>query len=209
MNINDINSKHFTKANFGGYNAEEVDDYLRDIAIELARLENEKHECDKKIEVLADKVRDYMKDEDVLKEAVLDARKQGKVVIEEAQRNAEEIIAEANRKADQIVGQSKILADSERSNLAKIQREVADFKENLLTLYKAHIASITSMPEPEPMYSEPAMVEEVQEQAPAYEETAEDSAVNQSIAEEQRTQTRLYDAQPEPRYTDLKFGKNN
>ena len=86
INAKEVNSKRFEKAAFG-YKQEDVDDYLRELSIEIAQLIKEKEDCDKKLDVLADKIRDYMKDEDALKDALLGAQRQGHQVVEEAKQN--------------------------------------------------------------------------------------------------------------------------
>ena len=93
INAKEVNSKRFEKAAFG-YKQEDVDDYLRELSIEIAQLIKEKEDCDKKLDVLADKIRDYMKDEDALKDALLGAQRQGHQVVEEAKQKAEKILAE-------------------------------------------------------------------------------------------------------------------
>ena len=62
MNAKDIVTKTFDKAKLGGYKIEEVDEYLRDVSVEYKKLQNENEELEKKLEVLAAKVREYRKD---------------------------------------------------------------------------------------------------------------------------------------------------
>ena len=148
ISLKEINNKKFDKSAFG-YKTDDVDDFLRDMSIEIAQLQKEKDDCEKKIEVLADKVREYMKDEEALKEALLGAQRQGHKVIEESQIIASKIIAEANENGNKIIGQTQIQLENEKILLSKMQKEVSDFKAQLLTLYKNHLDLITSMPEVE------------------------------------------------------------
>ena len=147
ISAKEISNKRFEKSTLGGYKTDEVDQFLRDIAVEISQIQKEKDDCEKKIDVLADKVREYMKDEEVIKEALLGAQRQGHQVIEDSQNIANKIITEANEKADKIIGQTQIQLENEKISLARMQKEVSDFKAKLLTLYKSHLDLITAMPD--------------------------------------------------------------
>ncbi len=146
LTAKDINNKRFEQTR-PGYSPEEVDSFLREISADIAKYQKEKEESEKKIEVLVESVREYKRDEDALKDALIGAQKQGRAVINEAQINANRIIAEANAKADSIVGDTRTLITREKDCLAKMQREVSEFKANLLAMYKSHLESITSIPD--------------------------------------------------------------
>ena len=77
MNAKDIVSKEFDTVKRGGYDAAEVDTFLKDVSIEYKKLQNENEELEKKLEVLAEKIREYRKDEDALRDALLIAKKAG------------------------------------------------------------------------------------------------------------------------------------
>ena len=66
----DVRNKRFEKAAFG-YKQEEIDEFLSQLEAELDEMERERAEANNKIQILADKVREYMKDEDALKDALL------------------------------------------------------------------------------------------------------------------------------------------
>ena len=53
LSVKDINNKRFEQAKTG-YKTEEVDDFLREIASDIARYQREKEEAEKKIEVLVE-----------------------------------------------------------------------------------------------------------------------------------------------------------
>lgn len=199
INAKEISTKRFEKTTIGGYKMEEVDEYLRELALEVAALQKDKDDADKKIDVLADKVRDYMRDEDALKDALLGAQRQGHQVIEDAKMVANKIINEANEQADEILSDTKKQLEIEKKRLAEMQQEVADFKSNLLGLYKEHLDLITSLPEKE--YDDDV--------APAQEEIVADEAeadVSEAEAEVETPFTKPATAEHNP---NLKFGQNN
>ena len=174
----DVRNKRFEKAAFG-YKQEEIDEFFAQLEAELDEMERERAEANNKIQVLADKVREYMRDEDALKDALLGAQKQGHLVIADAQEKADQIMAEAQEKAaaleDEAVRQHAIKMEQNRAEIAKekealieAQRQVADFKKSLFDMYKSHLELISSMPETVDEETE------AEEDAPA--ETAEEVA---------------------------------
>ena len=153
----DVRNKRFEKAAFG-YKQEEIDEFFAELEAELDDMERERNEANGKIQVLADRVREYMRDEDALKDALLGAQKQGHQVINEAKDKAEKIIAEAKAKAaaleDEAVRQHAIAMEKNREEIAKekealieAQQQVADFKKSLFDIYKEHLDLISTVPE--------------------------------------------------------------
>lgn len=96
MNAKDILARRFEKATFNGYKTDDVDEFLREISSEYAQLQKEKNELERKLEVLADKIREYRDDEDALKDALLMAQKQGNQIINEAKTSAEKLKKETD-----------------------------------------------------------------------------------------------------------------
>lgn len=101
MNAKEIMDKKFEKG-FNGYKMDDVDDFLREISIEFSDLQAQNESLEKKLEVLADKIREYRNDEDAIKNALLIAQKESAKVVAAAKEKAEEIISEAEGKATEI-----------------------------------------------------------------------------------------------------------
>lgn len=146
LSVKDINNKRFEQAR-PGYKTEEVDDFLREIAQQIAQYQREKEDAEKKIEVLVESVREYKKDEDALKDALIGAQKQGRAIVSEAQSKATEILADANKRANEIIGSTTVQLEKEKRCLVRMQQEVSDFKANLLSMYKQHLEQITAIPD--------------------------------------------------------------
>ena len=123
LTAKDINNKRFEQTR-PGYKPEEVDDFLREIAAQLTKMQKEREEDEKKIEVLVESVREYKKDEEALKDALIGAQKQSRAVLQEARENADKILAEAHAKADGIIGNTRVQLEKEKHCLAKMQQEV-------------------------------------------------------------------------------------
>jgi cell division initiation protein len=184
LSAKDINNKKFEQTR-PGYKPEEVDDFLRDIALQITQMQKEKEEIEKKIEVLVESVREYKKDEEALKDALIGAQKQGRAVVQEAHENADKIIADAHVKADEIIGNTRVQLEKEKHCLTRMQQEVSEFKANLLAMYRAHLEQITAIPDFEEddeddisVPSAPAASEKPAETAAAAAEKAAEAARN-------------------------------
>ena len=147
LNPNEIASKKFDRMSMGrAYKAEEVDNYLSQLADEVDALLQEKRDLEKKMMVLADKLEEYKGDEESLRAALLGAQKLGGSVVRDAKAKAEQIIDDANAKANLIVENAKKEIERQQSGFVRMQREVATFKSKLQLLYKQHLELISSIP---------------------------------------------------------------
>ena len=157
ITASDIRNKRFEKAAFG-YKQEDIDEFLTDLEKELTDIDSERDEANNKIQILADKVREYMRDEDAVKDALLGAQKQAHHVIADANEKAEQILSEAQQKADALIDeatrQHEIAMEKNRAEVAKerealilAQQQVSDFKKALFDMYKNNLELISSMPE--------------------------------------------------------------
>jgi DivIVA domain-containing protein len=149
MNAKDIAGRKFDKS-FNGYKPDDVDDFLRDVSSEFSQLQKDNRDLEKKLEVLADKIREYRNDEDALKEALLGAQKQGQAAIAEAKEKAKGLVEDAENKADTILADAR--AESEKlkkeadENLRnandeadRVKRESDDKYNKMEAEYKAQV----------------------------------------------------------------------
>lgn len=153
-----------------GYRPEDVDSFLQQVADTIDALTKEKEESRKKLYILAQKIEEYRKDEDNLKTALLNAQRMGENVIHEAKQKAEEIIRKARIGAEDITRQAHEQVQEETLEYQRISAEVAAFKANVLSLYKQHIESLSTLPdyeEEEPAAEEAEQAQPVEADAPA------------------------------------------
>lgn len=111
MNAKDILSRRFEKATFNGYKTDDVDEFLREISSEYSQLQKDKNELERKLEVLADKIREYRDDEDALKDALLLAQKQGNQIVNESKAAAEKLRQETQEACDKQLREAQEKAD--------------------------------------------------------------------------------------------------
>lgn len=220
MTAQDIRDKRFEKAAWG-YRPEDIDEFLGQLEATFQEIDNEREDNNRKIQILADKVREYMKDEEALKDALLGAQKQGHQVIAEANEKAEQILEKAKEEAavllDEATRQHEIAMEKNRAEIAREQealvqarKMVADFKRSLFDMYKSHLEMISAMPEADES-------EDADEAAPADENPAPKAVEETVVTEEAKPDpfatsqfsTRVIRGAYESRFSDLKFGDNN
>ncbi|WP_418973207.1 DivIVA domain-containing protein, partial [Allofournierella sp.] len=141
----EIRTVTFDKA-VRGYRTEDVDAFLQQVAEQMEQLTAEKEDKEQKLYILAQKIEEYRKDEDNLKTALLNAQRMGENVIKEAKQKAESILREAGIKAEDITRAATEQVQEEQLQLESIKAEVAQFKNNVLSLYKQHIESLSTLP---------------------------------------------------------------
>lgn len=159
MNADDIRNVTFDKV-MRGYRSEEVDAYLEQVAAEMEKLQAEKEDNEKKLFILAEKVDQYRNDEETLKTALLNAQRMGESVIHEARQKAETILYDANTKANQLKQEAADNVAEMEQGLVRLKTEVAQFKSNVLMLYRQHIESLSAVPGEERMKKEEQQEEE-------------------------------------------------
>lgn len=212
ISASDIRERKFEKAAFG-YKQEEIDDFLAELISEFEELDAEREDLHSKIQILADKVREYRQDEDALKDALLGAQKQGHKVVAEAQEKADEIIAQAEEKAKILLDEATVQHEAameknraeiakEKENLIEAQKQVSEFKKSLFDMYKTHLEMISAMPE----------IELDEEDASQYSEQTE--TTEEELPQPDPFATSSFSARTikgvyESRFTDLQFGQNN
>ena len=125
MNPKDVALKKFEKG--FGYKQEEVDAYLKEVAVALATAMKEKEESEAKIVKLVEKINEYRSDEDAIRDVLLVAQKQGKRIISDAKDEAAKIVADAQTKRDSLL--AEISNDCEALKRSQIEKIAVAIKE--------------------------------------------------------------------------------
>ena len=193
MTLDEIRHVEFTRGR--GYRAEEVDDFIDECVETLEQYRKDNEEATQKMKMLADKLAEYRNDEDSIRAALLNAQRAGDTALREAEEKAALIIEEAQTRAKEIEAESQKQIGEQKQELERVRREVSQFKQQLLTMYKEHLAQINVLPEAEEV-AVTETTEEVITVSPIAEEDTEAPAQPQ---EEQ---------QPLSRFADLKFGED-
>ena len=130
----DIENKKFSKQIMNGYNVDEVDDFLDEIGVDLAKKQKELNEASKKIEELNASLEHYKNIEETLQNTLL-----------MAQSTAEEVKNIAKQKADQIVTDAKATSQKEvdfiQNQILMKKKELEDVQKQF-DIYKAKMESL-------------------------------------------------------------------
>ena len=174
----DISNKKFEKAAFG-YKPEEVDAFISEIIYSYDVMYQEKTAAEEKMLVLAEKLEEYRSNEDSLKTVLLGAQKLGENIVRDSKAKAEVILADAENQVKQVFAESESKIIKEKETLVTLQKETADFKKQLLAMYRQHLELISLMPESNE--EKPA----AEEAEPAVSEVAEEITVKEEPIEEE------------------------
>ena len=184
FNANEIRQITFEKV-VRGYRPEDVESFMEKIADEFEALAAEKQEIEGQLYILAERIEQYKTEEESIKTTLINAQKLGESIIAESRQKAEAILKDANIRKNDILASAHEEFAMYEENLARIKREVSDFKISVLSMYKEHIESLSRVPE---IKREPAnVVQEEVEEVPAEETveyTVEETAAEAVVAEE-------------------------
>ncbi len=141
-----------------GYNPEDVDAFLSQIADQVEQLEKDKDAAEKKMMVLAEKVDEMRAEGDTLRSVLVSAEKLKEQILTEAKETADAQVAEAQTKADELVGEAQAKYDSiigtisaqsakEEATLRALKEQVSTFKHTIQDLYRQHLKVLNELPE--------------------------------------------------------------
>ena len=152
----DIREKTFEKSTFGGYAMNEVDDFLDELAGDLAASQKETASLRSKMKVLVDKIEEYRESEDAMHLALVSAQKVAKNIQAESQAQADELLANAKAEAEAILAAAKAEAEAitggivqqretEELRLRKAQEAAADYVKKFRLVLEHESAFLDSL----------------------------------------------------------------
>ena len=109
----DIREKGFERVRLNGYDMAAVDDFLEELADDVAASQKENAVLKSKMKVLVDKIEEYRANEEALNSAILSAQKLAVQIETEARQRAAATIADAEKKAQETIGSISARADAE------------------------------------------------------------------------------------------------
>lgn len=141
----DIQEVGFTKAVFGGYDMESVDEFLETVTADYAKLYKDNAILKSKIKVLVDKIEDYRKTEDSMRMTLLTAQRTSEDLLNRAKTKSTDIVAGAEAEADAKLAEieRKIYLENER--LKRVQQETFDYiskSKKLIKVFGAFLEKI-------------------------------------------------------------------
>ncbi|MDO5547279.1 MAG: DivIVA domain-containing protein [Eubacteriales bacterium] len=158
LSSTEVKQMKFGKAVFGGYDMEAVDTAFRQISEDYEKLEQQNLELRSKMKVLVDKIEEYRRVEDGMRQALLTAQNIAEETMDKARQEAERILADANAQAETIsrtanqqgslmLHQYQESIVQEKNKLREAQHECAYFIELMTRRFKEESERIASIPE--------------------------------------------------------------
>ena len=138
----DIREKGFERARMGGYDMASVDEFLEELADDVAATQKENAVLKSKMKVLVDKIEEYRANEEALNNAILSAQKLAVQIESEARQRAAATIAEAEQKARETIGSITDRADAEEKRLADAKAATAKFFEAAKALCSSQMGKL-------------------------------------------------------------------
>jgi cell division initiation protein len=142
----DIEVKKFEKS-FRGYNLNEVDEFMQMVLNDYEKLYKENSALKSKMAVLVEKIEEYKKIEESLRNAVVSAQKMGETMVKDATTKSELLLRETNLKAERIINNINMQIYREKQRLEDARRENQLFSNKLISMYQAQISLLRSYAE--------------------------------------------------------------
>ena len=141
----DIREKTFEKARMGGYDMASVDDFLEELADEIAAAQKENAVLKSKMKVLVDKIEEYRANEEALNMAILSAQKLAVQIEAEARQRASATVADAEAKAKAVIGSIDEERISYEKRLAAAKEAKASFIAEAKALAQAQLDKLSAI----------------------------------------------------------------
>ena len=117
-----IDQISFGRATFGGYDMQQVDEFLEPLTEDYVTLYKENALLKSKMRVLVGKLEEYRKNEAAMKDAVINAQKTCDKMVREAEEKCAKMLSEANATATQNAADAGALAAAEAARVQEARK---------------------------------------------------------------------------------------
>ena len=220
----EITSKEFGKAVFGGYDMAPVDSFIDAVAKDYADLYKENAVLKNKMKVLVEKIEEYRATEDAMRMALLTAQKMAKEITDEAEKKSRTLVEDAERVAREKIEQYRVEVATEQAKVEAAKSETAAYVAKIKELLGTQVSFLEKLDEAVgPVEAAPAPAVKAQQEAEQKAEEIEKSvaeiienavnAVEEEMAAEEVDDTKVFDfpeaaetKKPKFEFLDLQFG---
>lgn len=139
----DIHNKTFSRG-IRGYNQEEVEAFLQELAGDYERIYREHREMEEEMDTIKTKLRNYEKMESTMSSTLVMAQETAESVKRNAEKEAELSVREARNKAHQILAEAEAARVKLNSELMKCEGDMNLYMEKILANFKSAMSLIES-----------------------------------------------------------------
>ena len=136
-----IDQISFNRATFGGYDMQQVDEFLEPLTEDYVTLYKENALLKSKMRVLVGKLEEYRKNEAAMKDAVINAQKTCDKMVREAEEKCAKMLTEANATATQNASDAGALAAAEEARVQEARKlavtKIDEIQEQMRTCLQA------------------------------------------------------------------------
>ena len=152
----EVEERVFPKAKKGGYDMQDVDNFLDQLTADYTELYKENAVLKRKMKVLADKITEYQETEGAMRATLLTAQKMANQLVEEAKEKRAKMLAEAEAIAQERVGSLSEQVAAEEARLKSARASVAAMKAGIRDLLAHEQEFLDALPEMEVPADAPA-----------------------------------------------------
>ena len=120
-----IDQISFSKATFGGYNMQQVDEFLEPLTEDYVTLYKENALLKSKMRVLVGKLEEYRKNEASMKDAIVNAQKTCDLMVKEAEAKCTQMLNDANAAAAENARNADSLIAAENARVEEAKKAAA------------------------------------------------------------------------------------
>ena len=155
-----IDQISFARATFGGYDMQQVDEFLEPLTEDYVTLYKENALLKSKMRVLVGKLEEYRKNEAAMKDAVINAQKTCDKMVREAEEKCAKMLSEAGATAAQNAQDASALAAAEAERVQEARKlataKIDEIQEQMRSCIQA-LDRIKSANQPTPAVEKPAV----------------------------------------------------
>ena len=161
-----IDQISFRKATFGGYNIDDVDEFLEPLTEDYVTLYKENALLKSKMRVLVGKLEEYRKNEAAMKDAIVNAQKTCDLMVREAEAKCAKMLGDANTAAAQTNFNTSALVAAEQARVEEARKAAAAKIEEIQEQMRSCITALdriklANQPAPAPKAPEAPAVSEI------------------------------------------------
>lgn len=201
----EVEERVFPKAKKGGYDMQDVDNFLDQLTADYTELYKENAVLKRKMKVLADKITEYQETEGAMRATLLTAQKMANQLVEEAKEKRAKMLAEAEAIAQERVGSLSEQVAAEEARLKSARASVAAMKAGIRDLLAHEQEFLDTLPEMEV----PADVPAAEADGTAADEVATEigDSIRRMMEEEAQEQAQVEVPAPEAEQADAPEAK--
>ena len=137
----------FSRATFGGYDMQSVDEFLEPLTEDYITLYKENALLKSKMKVLVGKLEEYRNNEASMKDAIVNAQKTCDMMVKEAEAKCTQMLSEANATAAENIKNSDALIAAEEARVEEARKVACSKIDELKNQFRACINALDRIQE--------------------------------------------------------------